>query len=560
MSKVVYSEGRVTGISSYEEYVRQLKSVDPSFAVCTEREWLAASLATGSSMILKIPAEAGTNISGSDIYTYQVEFPTDTHIGAANTLLGYYFYGEGTVDSKGWVKCVTDYGSLISNTSSSSPKDDSTTITTSNPPMGSVKKELEVPDSRDMSSITYTTQQLRILQYSKIADGIVIQPGTWTKSGQTSPYKDFEPELSAGNEPVLRLTFMEPITEDFYILITGFTNRSVIRGITKFDFGAVDTENPEDGDFLGPECFPWSCKVQFAASPYAEFLTRHSLRSGSRNIKVETFDDTPLIKITSNNLLNTYVYSRVADTTIGTSDKDDYGLTHSVWNGTQKASDWYGKGTKTQTKNTVSECEDDDIDTSGQETVKTYSPKHADGTTALGFSVVDNYRSDDMNVIKNGLHGGFYEIEIDPYKLIKDLIDEIFARFNYVDDRFEQMDEKITKLFNYIMKVISNSTTTETGETSIVDVLNQLLQTIYNNGDTLKINSELVDVEDSDFSDTSDPKRVKLTWKDNKQITDYSGTIPRAKLNIYSGNNTGSSATDWLRSRTDNTENDLWAK
>lgn len=575
MSKVIYNEGRTTGISSYEEYVRQLKSIDPSFAVCTEREWLAASLATGSSMILKISAGAGTNISGSDMYTYQVEFPSDTHIGAANTLLGYYFYGEGTVDSKGWVRCVTDYGSLISNTSSSSPADDSTSITTSNPPMGSVKKELEVPDSKDMSTITYTTQQLRILQYSKIADGIVIQPGTWSKSGKTSPYKDFEPELSAGNEPVLRLTFMEPITEDFYILITGFTNRSIIRGITKFDFGAVDTENPEDGDFLGPECFPWSCKVQFAASPYAEFLTRHSLRSGSRNVKIETYDDTPLIKITSNNLLNMLVYSRVANTTTGTSKEDDYGLTHKTWEGTKDASAWYST---TGTENIVSKCSDNDIDTSGQETIQTYTPVHADNKTTIGLSVEDNYKSDDMNVIKNGRHGGFYEIEIDPYKLIKDFIDEVFARFDYVDDRFDQMDEKITKLFNYLMKIIYGDVNKPvSGETSLVDILNELLQNIFTDGSTVISidNSEKVEIDTTDIDSSTKPMRTVIKWKDGKNLasTFINGEkLAKGTLNMYSGDNEGSDNANYIVTRGSiytngsnqlryrESENDIWSK
>ena len=38
------------------------------------------------------------------------------------------------------------------------------------------------------------------------------------------------------------------------------------------------------------------------------------------------------------------------------------------------------------------------------------------------------------------------------------------------------------------------------------------------------------------------------------------GTIPRATLNIYSGDNSGTSATNWIRSRSDNSENDLYAK
>ena len=78
MPKEIFNEGRVAGISSYSEYVRQLKSVDPTFDVCTEREWLSASLGTGSSMVLKIPKGAGTAV-GDNMYMYQVEAPCMPH-------------------------------------------------------------------------------------------------------------------------------------------------------------------------------------------------------------------------------------------------------------------------------------------------------------------------------------------------------------------------------------------------------------------------------------------------------------------------------------------------
>ena len=73
MTKEILSEGRIVGMSSYEEYVRQLTSVDADFDVCTEREWLASSLATGSSLILKVPAGSGTAV-GKNMYVYQLDF------------------------------------------------------------------------------------------------------------------------------------------------------------------------------------------------------------------------------------------------------------------------------------------------------------------------------------------------------------------------------------------------------------------------------------------------------------------------------------------------------
>ena len=195
MTKEIYNEGRVAGLSSYEEYVRQLKSLYPDFEVCTEREWLASSLGMGSSMVLKVPAGSGQSV-GSGMYMYQVETPSDCHIGAGSSISATYFYGECEFDSKGWATVVTNYGSLISNTASKAPQNTATSVNTTTVPVGNIASDLALPTTDDMSSISYTTQHKRLSEYIKIVDGIVIHPGHWHKSPVYTPYKYFTPDLT----------------------------------------------------------------------------------------------------------------------------------------------------------------------------------------------------------------------------------------------------------------------------------------------------------------------------------------------------------------------------
>lgn len=563
MTKQIFNEGRVVGESSYEEYVRQLKSVDPTFDVCTEREWLSASLAAGTTMILKVPVGAGTQVGESGMYVYQVDMPEGCHLGAGNPVTGSYFYGECEVDEKGWATLVTDYGSLISNTEQSNPQDNATEVTFSTVPTGSVENDLEIPNSSDLSSIEFTTQQKRLNEYVKIADGIVVQPGNWYKSNVKEPYKDFEPDLT--KKPVVRLTFMERVENDFYIQITGFTNRSILRGVSKFDFGATETENKQDGDFIGCEAYPWVAKIQFTSSPAVDYLMKLSMRRGSRNVKIETYKDKPLIKVTSNNLLDTTVYSRKSDSTLGTS-TDNFGNPITTWEGTNDASYWYGSE---RDENVVSECNDPSFSESGQETVVTHNLKNKyDSDTDLGFLVENNYESDDRNKIKNGDHGGWYEVKIDPYQLIKDFIDEAMSRFQYVDKRFEEVEAEIKNEIihrqngdKYVLdQIYSNS---DGSMNQLINLINQLLDIVYNpdGGLGIKITWEDVELDDDyDESLTGTIRKPVFSWEGNNSPSSNDGKIPRAKLNIYSGQNSGASATSYLRSRTDNSEDDLYAR
>ena len=111
----------MAGYSSYEIYTKLHQSVDPNNPPASEREWLASSLAMGASMLLKI--EADTNHTDNENWTKDIQFPDNTLLCAANTIMASFFTGEGEYgvqQSAGmhpnWANRVSDYGSLISNT------------------------------------------------------------------------------------------------------------------------------------------------------------------------------------------------------------------------------------------------------------------------------------------------------------------------------------------------------------------------------------------------------------------------------------------------------------
>lgn len=142
----------------------------------------------------------------------------------------------------------------------------------------------------DKSDIENYAIVSRIKEYMKIIDGIIIQPGTWVDNSNKPPQKDFTPTLAEC--PRLRLGFSERIETTFYLLLTGFTNRSVVDGVTGFH-SAVNTQSPADGDFLGPWTFPWSAKVIFSVpTAFVNYFINNNyereLKAGSERISVKS--------------------------------------------------------------------------------------------------------------------------------------------------------------------------------------------------------------------------------------------------------------------------------
>ena len=286
MSRTLYNEGRVVGYSAYEIYVRQLLATDPSATPSTEKEWLASMMAMGSSLLLRVGKDTTSGAHYRDI-----QLPTTTSLCAANNIIASFFSGEGYIGSvadtaDAWATKVTDYGNLISNTSESSPS-------------GTTTHSSSIPTKSSVAISDDTMNQLE--SYIKITDGIIIQPGTWTTNANTPPAKDFSPTLS--DYPMLRLSFSDTVETPFYILLTGFTNKGVVVGTT--GFASVNTDSPQDGDFLGPWAFPWAAKVFFSIPPYAmSAITSNGFEYSRKQPKTSTstdVDSDPIIDMKSAN-------------------------------------------------------------------------------------------------------------------------------------------------------------------------------------------------------------------------------------------------------------------
>ena len=274
MARELYNMGRVTGFSAYEIYVKQHASEDPVNPPASEREWLASSLAMGASMLLKIPAN--TAHGDADNWVLDIQFPTDTILCAANTIIASFFRGEGIYNGN-WATRVSSYGDLISNTSGSSPN--------GNLNHGSTIPQGTVDDWNK-------TEKDTLADYMKIVDGIIIHPGTWSNSAKTPPQKDFAPNM--GDYPRIRLHIRGPINNDLQILLTGFTIRTVVKGMTGLD-GSTDTTAPQNGDFLGPGQFPWAAKVIFSVpSSYISFFA-----AGAYKRKLPTSSSSKAVKDTA---------------------------------------------------------------------------------------------------------------------------------------------------------------------------------------------------------------------------------------------------------------------
>ena len=270
MPKELYNEGRVVGYSTWELYVKHSLSENPNIEPATEREWLAAQLGHGSSMILKIPAEAS---STSGVHYKDFRLPAGSKLCAANTIIASQFFGKCEFDTNGWATKVTDYGQTLSNTTASHPLNSSTS-----------PEQYPTQTIREFNA----SEKSQILQYMKIQDGGVIQLGSWRTTSHRNPYGDLTPNLNV--RPVVRLIFADKITSDFYVILTGFTSNSILSGITGFDSGSTEKIHPENGDFLGPELYPWSNKIVFTYPGIAAYYYRQGLKSTNLNLNIEAND------------------------------------------------------------------------------------------------------------------------------------------------------------------------------------------------------------------------------------------------------------------------------
>ena len=235
MSRTIYNEGRVVGLSAYEIFVKHAiaAGIDPN-DVPSEQAWLSSCVAMGSSLILYVPA--GTSAITDLPFPVKPsvnpgEPPTVSALAAANTIIGSFFNGTGAYPTGAgpqWVTSITDYG----NGSATNPQ----------------------PATPNQDALT---------DYLKIVDGNVNQSGD--RTGQppemTQPY--LVPDLTSNGTATVSITFSTATTHGFYLQLTGFTDRSVLAGVVGTDGNQQATDNPQNGDFIGPEVFPWSTKIVF---------------------------------------------------------------------------------------------------------------------------------------------------------------------------------------------------------------------------------------------------------------------------------------------------------
>lgn len=291
MATQIWNQGRVVGYSAYEIYVKQHLAEHPDEPIASERQWLAASIGSGSSLLLVMPEVRKSGTRGADSpnnYFYiDIPLPRDSILAAANTIVASLFLGDaGDVEqfayvppcssvfnavegTGGWAKSVQTYGFLLDNPSINVPEGEKTTILSEN-----ISSDIPSTNITSLASLGY---RIPIRSYMQIVDGIVIQPGYWENSSRSNMH-DFSPILynSEGGltVPVIRLLIKgpidnsgEPFYQTFNILLTGFTIRSVLSG-TVDETGSINPDaeyhSPENGDFLGPEVFPWANKIIFS--------------------------------------------------------------------------------------------------------------------------------------------------------------------------------------------------------------------------------------------------------------------------------------------------------
>ena len=279
MPREIYNEGRVTGLSVYEIYVKQHLIEEPDTPPASIQEWLSSTLNNGSSMVLKLLPTIGTD----NQYTMlSIPLPEKSNLVSAGTIFASFFDGDAVYDTSSdndtsyrWAERITSYGELISNTSTLHPEGETDPVTDSNVPSA--------------NPITYN-HTAELYDYIKIVDGIVIQPGIWSNSTETPPEMDFEPNLSEGSStPVIRIMIHGTISHAVQILLTGFANKLSVVGISKE--GAIErSDHPENGDFLGPEVFPWASKIIFTMpTAFNQFWSLATI-DYLENTPVHTFD------------------------------------------------------------------------------------------------------------------------------------------------------------------------------------------------------------------------------------------------------------------------------
>ena len=262
MAQEIYNEGRVVGLSAWELFSKAALSngVSPD-KIPNESEWLSSMIGSGASLILKVP-------SGTTKGVHDYDLPNGSELSAAGIIIANPFMGTCEWDSN-WAKKVTSYSSLLQNTTTSSPADDGSTV-----PYNSNYSEQECAAC--------------VSEFIKITDGLVYtKNATWIPTGDV-PQKDIDPNFNESST-VVRLYVSATTTADIYVMLTGFTNKRILQGLSGFavwgsghsiggstDITANDWKN---GGMIGPEIIPWATKIFFTVPSSAYSLVASLTRT-----------------------------------------------------------------------------------------------------------------------------------------------------------------------------------------------------------------------------------------------------------------------------------------
>ena len=335
MPQEIYNEGRVVGLSAWEIYMRDaLSNGVPQEEIPSENKWLASMIGAGASIILKIPV--GTSAGIKDFV-----LPQGSNLSAAGVIIANPFIGTCSWDETGrWATKVISYGPLIQNNATSSP--DSSVVPPVLPATATYSAEytnalaefLKITDglvytsgatwiSReddaeesfpgDSSTTSFTLHTPATAVIKVVISDVEVTDYTFDESTNTvvfteapeegtfikvfykydateangDPEKDIDPNFN-NSSTVVRLNISATVSNDIMLMLTGFTNKRILQGLSGFATtnergysfgGSTDITQNEwrDGGLLGPEIIPWASKIVFCV-PSSAYSLINSLK------------------------------------------------------------------------------------------------------------------------------------------------------------------------------------------------------------------------------------------------------------------------------------------
>lgn len=260
MPQEIYNEGRVVGLSAWELFVRTAleNGINPT-DIPNEQQWLTSMIGVGSSMILKIPANTTKGV-------HDFELPLGSNLAATGVIIANPFIGTCAWDVSGWATKVISYSNLFPNTSAKNP-----------------------PTSENPEQISYSDTDYKniVSEFIKLTDGIVfLKNANWIRTQSGQPYKDVDPNFNSSSAVVRIYVNSDIGNYDVPVLLTGFTNKRILQGLSGFAHlddgysvgGSTDTDNNDwvNGGMLGPELVPWSSRIVFSV-PSSAYNLANSL-------------------------------------------------------------------------------------------------------------------------------------------------------------------------------------------------------------------------------------------------------------------------------------------